>query len=290
MTQDKQWVAGGLVFLGTRQIDITETVQRVADALEAFGNRVLGMRIGSAKTGFLQTTYHDVQLALHHDDSAALPRGAAGVFMNVEVTNRPEAQSAEAMAADLLLIQLRRMLHQSYVAKCDERSAGHPGRPIEAVPHTDDPCAAGGAQCGQVEPRLPDLRRGLLRRRCPRSTSQVEYERQRSHILARISHEQKWDQAPEDQFHLRTAMRDPDLVEQSDPSEMDRIRLSAWLLSIAVALLCLPVGVALAVINLFRGENLRLASQTAALTGTFVTLQATGAVAQATQVIQTVLS
>jgi hypothetical protein len=60
-------------------------------------------------------------------------------------------------------------------------------------------------------------------------------------------------------------------------------------LSIAVALLCLPVGVALAVINLLRGENLRLASQTAALTGTFVTLQATGAVAQATQVIQTVL-
>ncbi len=286
MTQDKEWVAGGLVFLGTRQIDITETVQRVADALEAFGNRVLGMRIVSAKAGSLQTSHHDVRLALHHDDSAALPRGAAGVFMNVEVTSRPGAHSADAMATDLLLVQLRRMLHKSYVAKCDELSAN---RAIEAAPHTDDPRAAGSAERGQVMPRLPGLRRGLMRRCCPRSTSQAEFERRRCQMLRQISHEQTWDQAPGDQYQLRNAMRAPELVEEDNPSEVDRIRLSAWFLSIAVALLCLPVGVALAVINLLRGENLRLASQTAALTGTFVTLQATGAVAQATQVIQTVL-
>jgi len=50
-------------------------------------------------------------------------------------------------------------------------------------------------------------------------------------------------------------------------------------------LFALPVAAALAVINLLRGENMRLASQTAALTGTFVVLTAHGQIAQAAQLL-----
>jgi len=67
------------------------------------------------------------------------------------------------------------------------------------------------------------------------------------------------------------------------------LRLSAWFLSIAVALIALPVGAALLFFNLLRGANLRLASQTAALTGTFVTFQALGTTAQAMTTIQGIL-
>jgi hypothetical protein len=56
-----------------------------------------------------------------------------------------------------------------------------------------------------------------------------------------------------------------------------------------VALLCLPVGITLLLINMLRGENLRLSSQTAALTGTFITLQATGSMAQAADTLQMLL-
>ena len=51
------------------------------------------------------------------------------------------------------------------------------------------------------------------------------------------------------------------------------LRLLVWILSITIALFALPVGAALMVVNLLRGENLRLSSQAAALTGTFVAFQ-----------------
>lgn len=60
------------------------------------------------------------------------------------------------------------------------------------------------------------------------------------------------------------------------PQQSAPIRLSVWALSLGVALFALPVGALLAVLNLTRGENLRLTSQTAALTGMFVALLACG--------------
>lgn len=61
-------------------------------------------------------------------------------------------------------------------------------------------------------------------------------------------------------------------------------------MSFAVACIALPVGIALVIINLVKGENLRLAGQAAALSGLFVSLQANGATAAAAQVFQSVLN
>ena len=60
-------------------------------------------------------------------------------------------------------------------------------------------------------------------------------------------------------------------------------------MTITLGLFALPVAAALAIVNLMRGENLRLASQTAAMTGLFLTLQVNGATAQALQAMQDLL-
>ncbi|MBZ0122476.1 MAG: hypothetical protein K8F31_01155, partial [Roseovarius sp.] len=75
--------------------------------------------------------------------------------------------------------------------------------------------------------------------------------------------------------------RDLEDIETTAP-----LRLSAWLISFAVALFALPVGVMLLILNLAKGENLRLASQTAALTGTFIALQSYGTMAHAMNTLQ----
>jgi hypothetical protein len=61
------------------------------------------------------------------------------------------------------------------------------------------------------------------------------------------------------------------------------------MMTITLGLFALPVAVGLAIVNLLRGENLRLASQMTALTGTFMVLSATGQIAQAAGVVQTIL-
>jgi len=63
------------------------------------------------------------------------------------------------------------------------------------------------------------------------------------------------------------------------------LRLSVWMLTLAIGLFALPVAAALTVIHLLRGENMRLAAQTAALTGTFMVLATHGQIAQAAHLI-----
>lgn len=62
-------------------------------------------------------------------------------------------------------------------------------------------------------------------------------------------------------------------------------RLATWAVSLAVSLLSLPVGLALMVYNLLRGEDLRLAFTALALTGTFTGLAELGLIERATAAI-----
>lgn len=51
----------------------------------------------------------------------------------------------------------------------------------------------------------------------------------------------------------------------------DRLRLATWMMTLTVSIFALPLGAALAIINLFKGEDLRLTAQVMALTGLIVT-------------------
>jgi len=62
-------------------------------------------------------------------------------------------------------------------------------------------------------------------------------------------------------------------------------RLTTWVVSFGVALISMPVGLALIVYNLLRGEDLRLALTALALTALFSGLAAIGAIDQAVEAI-----
>lgn len=280
MTQETEWVSGGLVFLGTRHMDMTDTSQQVAAVLEAWGARVHSITISTARTASVSTADHDVKLTLHRDNGTIPLRGAAGVFMNVAIAARSQPQSDKAVPIEAMLVHVRRALHKAY--------ASDPAQKQDTPqPHADQhdtlrPADAGVPGRNLLQPRKPVRMRMRASPQAPRALH-CPPQHSQSH------HEHEWNTAPDDQVTLRNAMRAHDPINTENQSQRDRVRLSAWFLSISVALLCLPLGVTLAVINMLRGENLRLASQTAALTGTFVSLQASGATAQAAELIQSVL-
>lgn len=70
------------------------------------------------------------------------------------------------------------------------------------------------------------------------------------------------------------ATDDPSDDLSSEPSTVSR--LATWAVSLVVAILSLPVGLALMMYNLFRGEDLRLALTALALTGLFTGLVTAG--------------
>jgi hypothetical protein len=66
------------------------------------------------------------------------------------------------------------------------------------------------------------------------------------------------------------------VVDSDEPSTA--LRLAAWMVALAVSVLSLPIGIALMVYHLLRGEDLRLALTALALTGTFTALVGLGLV------------
>ncbi|MFP4274989.1 MAG: hypothetical protein ACLFRU_08180 [Paracoccaceae bacterium] len=86
---------------------------------------------------------------------------------------------------------------------------------------------------------------------------------------------------------LRAAFRDapdatPAAAAAADEAEIppQPLRLAAWAMSLTVAIFSLPVAAALIVLNLGRGEDLRLSAHALALTGLFMTLDHAGALTQ----------
>jgi hypothetical protein len=68
------------------------------------------------------------------------------------------------------------------------------------------------------------------------------------------------------------------------------LRLAAWMLAISVGLFALPLAAALVVLNMLRGEDLRRTAQAMALTGTFLSLNSTGATAQTLNALTVLVS
>lgn len=85
------------------------------------------------------------------------------------------------------------------------------------------------------------------------------------------------------QTEIHWELPDPDIVYEVPQ------RLTAWAITLTVSVLALPVGAALIVLTLLKGENIRLAAQTAALTGMFIGLESAGATAQTIELITSII-
>ena len=298
---DRKWVSAGLVFLGSRDIDIACAGNRVGNALDALETRVTATNVTSARCCCIETAHHRLRLTLHEDHPLEALDEPAALYLSVQVCRTdPDTQvKLSAVRCDTILAHLLRVLHKDLVADYIKWIGARALIPhadfVRATAQLDDTTGKRRARRTdrQSSPRSSTSRRRAAARRLP----EIEAHSERLDLI--LQREAPWAQAPSEQDRLRQAYRgiDPEQTRTTgEPSaaqdireETPVLRLSAWFMSYAVALFCLPVGVALLIINLLRGENLRLASQAAALTGMFLSLQAAGSMAHAANALQSIL-
>ncbi|WP_397542998.1 hypothetical protein [Roseovarius salis] len=288
MTADGRFGTAGLIFTRFRDLDIVRIANHAVNGLEALGHRVERTQILSDTSAMVIAADHEIHLATEEDVALpSLPMPAA-TFLSVWIpTGAP--RTASAFARDSLIARILQSLHDELqpdfvkwidtdVVLTTEDFAGATGHAPEAG------AAPGSRQSGRFS-RLPDIEETneILQQRLSDQDPAIFEAQSAPDRVRKAFAENAYDPA----VYAEAALEDD--IEDDDIEQVAPRRLSAWLISIAVAAFSLPVGIALLVINLLKGENLRLASQTAALTGTFIGLQAYGSTAQAMGVIQGLL-
>lgn len=285
MTDNIQKVQAGLVFLGKRSFDIAAITCGIADALDRLGERVEERRCESDTQATLraQRLVCRVRIA----EGRPLPRldipPAHILELSLERGAGNDAQqhvrsetSAETLIAHLLA-GLQAILVPDYVQWTDPRAVLTRSEFRAAVANTaamPAPVRPAPAAVARRRKRLPDV-----------ETAYAQLRAQMPGFGRDRVEETRLDA-------LRAAFRDPDPAEANKMAQLDDIReptaplrLSVWMLTLALGLFALPVAAALTVINLLRGENMRLTAQTTALTGTFMVLATHGQIAQAAQLL-----
>mgnify|MGYP005842186647 CR=1 FL=1 len=293
-TEGKEATAG-LVFLGNREFDVVALGNRVSATLETLGRKAKGLRIQSDESAWISAEGLRVILCTDRDRDVPMLRQPAPSFLSVQVSPDPDAETQEDVPFEAILAHVLKSLHGTlsadYIQWLDATVLLSSGDFIMATTLPD----------GATDARPRRVKSATTSKRRVSATRLPSIEETNEILQTRLSERQAKDDAYEIHDELREVFRqEPEdhaaaasgLVEpaEADPREpTPLLRLSAWLFSIAVSLIVLPVGVALMVINLLRGENLRLSTQAAALSGVFVALQTSGATAQALSTLQGLL-
>jgi hypothetical protein len=289
MANSTQRVTAGLVFLGTRNFDIVRIGNRISMVLDWLDEQTTGLRILSDCEANLNSEHFVLRIEIQQDHKLCALSQPAEHFLALSLLQTdPEAPPQTQLALSVMAHVLRALhstlapdfvqwihplallSHAEFLEAVTFQDEYEPAAPqAEIVPHPK----AAAARC-----RLPDI--------------------ELTHQALHARYVSESDAAPEDHVTgaLRAVFRDslettPAATLQTDSIRESTapLRLSVWILTITLGLFALPVAAALAIVNLIRGENLRLASQTAAMTGLFLTLQVNGATAQALQAMQDLL-
>lgn len=287
MSHIENRVMAGLIFTDETPIDLLDALTRTAEALTGLCEGVRSLGFLSDKDAGVETEHYRVCLTL--SENVVLPglEQAANALLRIDVSRRDQAASEPGPAIDAVLARVAidlsdhlRPAHLQWIEQEALLTAEDVRMARELAAHETSEAATLRDQTLRARAALTgieDLHTKLDKRleRTPRPV--VPFLPYKAFIG---ESEGIIEDAPE--------IATPAI--ENIAEETDRLRLSAWLLSLAVACIALPVGLALVIINLVKGENLRLAGQAAALSGLFVSLQANGATAAAVQVVQTVLT
>jgi hypothetical protein len=285
MTDTVQKVQAGLVFLGRKSFDIATITCALADTLERLGERVEERRCDSDTHATVRAQRLACRVRIA--DGRALPRietipaHILELALEREAADEARAETSSETLIAHLLAGLQATLVPDFVQWTDPRAVLTRAEFRAAIANTAAmpmPVRPAAAAARHRRKRLPDVESAYAQLR----TQMPGLRRKRAHDRVE---EMRLDA-------LRAAFRDPDPAEIEAMAQPDDIReptaplrLSVWLMTFAIGLFALPVAAALAVINLLRGENMRLASQTAALTGMFMVLAANGQIAQAAHLL-----
>lgn len=300
MTTDIPRATAGLVFLGHRQFDIVRLGNRLSSMVETIGHRVTGLRILSGDGAQLSTGRFDIRLDAQHDCEVPTLSHRAPSYLSVSVIWH-DAPGPDDPPAEAVLAHALKALHGATVADYvrwldtgalldsadfvmatatgpipapHPRPTGRHKRPAPVCRLAAPSAAMAQAVAGRCGAGLPDVEEtnAVLQARlqdCEGAAPQQILSQQLRSVFSA-------DTVADDPAQASGAGREPTALRC----------LSAWSLAIAVSIFALPIGAALMVVTLLRGENLRLAAQTTALTGTFIGLQSMGATAGALKVVQ----
>lgn len=295
MSKSKTWATAGLVFVKERDLDIVEAADLVVSGFKKLGHRVTSAHINSETSALVTTNQHSLDLSVEENVALmTLPEPAAAVLtIKIADADRP---GVTQFARDSLLARTLQTLHDQLAPDFVKWIDSDVLLPSETFVSATRRSTTPTARSGRVKPRrvttapvrrLPDIdeTNEILQQRIT-AHDPVIFEVQSSPDRLRKIFTESWIDPDVAAASALSKARERELedIEINAP-----LRLSAWMISFAVTLFALPLGVALMVLNLAKGENLRLASQTAALTGTFLALETYGASAQAIDTLQKII-
>lgn len=277
MTNETKWVTAGLVFLGMRDIDIVETSNRVQAAIARLGHRITGASIRSETSAYVASCCHTMRIDITQDGfvdefSKQVPRV---LTLSIAEEDSVPVPDGLGLTNDMVLTHVQRDLQWQMSADY-VRWVGH-GRLLSAA----DFALMTADLPGPITVPSTRLARGTTGTDASFASSDRAAQACAANLADLRQFLIKADTDPQ-------AATDASQDEPPTPPLSAPQRLSAWLLTYAVMLFAFPVGLFLFLMTVFKGENPRLASQTAALTGTFLSFQTFGTTAQAMGAVQAV--
>lgn len=301
MTKSAGKLRAGLVFLGLRNFDIVRIGNRVCATLDRLDEQIAGFRVLSDTSVTLRTASYSLHIDIETDRIVpSLEKPAAHFIALTLLRSETAPDMTPGTDGDLALSIMAHALHTlhvtlapDYVQWVDPMAVLSSADFRMATTLSEDELASEPPQEVRASPRQV---MAAATPEPPRRESLPDIEETNAVLLARLIEKDGTNGPHATDGVLRAVFREtqPRLSGNDGNVRIDRdknalLRLSVWLFTITLGMFALPVAAALVVFNVLRGENLRLTSQTAALTGTFIALQATGSTAQAMITVQTLL-
>lgn len=271
MTQNKEIITAWLIQPQTHVVSVEETLHQVSCATEDLDPGFCQSRVLTDRSACLVTPQYVLWITQgvgkRSDGSATAP-----VLRLVIHPINAEAGTAGASAMLARLICLLKV----EMVQWDGHTAWLP------IDSFREAVEAGQSPRTEKKPKL--IEDAAPANKAVKSLPQIDEtcEHLSAHLdtIGMAPRDKTDDDMPQTEIHWD--LPDPDIVEEAPQ------RLTAWAMALTVSVVALPVGSALILITLLKGESVRLAAQTAALTGLFIGLNSTGATAQTIQILSSI--
>jgi hypothetical protein len=299
MTKGTHRYKTGLIFNGPQEIDCVAVINRIGMTLEARQVRITGKHVLSDTEA--QILARNIEVTIGTEECAAQD-GDDAVRLTVSVTAHDcdcadDNDAALRLLASVTLDLVQHLVPDSLwwltpkaqLSRAQFLSAAGPRRPRRVRHARTRRASARPSRAEYAQRHASDSNHATPFPTVEESLDALDA-RMAEHLAPR-DEQAHADPDPSDHNLREVFLSDnvqaktEDSTAPAQPSAPER--LTAWILAITVGVFSLPVAASLVVINLFRGEDLRLSAQALSLTGLFVALSSRGMLAPALALIPT---